>query len=139
MQHIAQSEGLELAYPISFNVDGQDVSKVTFDIYNANGTVAANIIMYLQSASVDNAKFGYLAQLNINPYTMGVAALIGSHFDENHVGYFLAQPVLWEYVKILGSINDLTKDTAYNPNELSVWKLQKIRACYSVLWNFSVV
>src|SRR5690606_3417068 len=75
---------------------------------NIEGYKKSDVIMYLQSAAVDNAKEQILGKTNINDYTMGVAgtmAMLG--YPEDFIGYFLSQPILNEFVSRVSSSNNI--------------------------------
>src|SRR5690606_18550667 len=63
-----------------------------YSLENIDGDYKSNVIMYLQSAAVDNAKEQLLAELNINNQTMDIAgsmAMLG--YTERYIGLFLRQ------------------------------------------------
>lgn len=86
--------------------------------YNMNNELKSNVIMFFQSAAVDNANEQILGNLNINDTTMGVAgtmAMLG--LPEDFIGYFLSQPIIREYVDRISDSNDLVDSGGeYNPN-----------------------
>lgn len=106
----AQDAKLSLKQPLKFkNKYGQIVEVGNFyEIIGIDGQLKSSVIAYLQSAAVDNAKEQLLGILNINDITMGVAgtmAMLG--LDEKFIGYFLAQPVLIDYVNRIQQANDI--------------------------------
>lgn len=99
---LAQMNGLTLKNQVRFVIKGNTWKKNTFTVKNNHGEggLAADTIFYLQSASVDNAKYQFLSGLNINTKTMNVAGLIAATgYDEAHIAYFLSQPSIVEFVE----------------------------------------
>lgn len=108
----AQDATLSVTNDYSFNIKNYSNEVVTLNslstLNNIEGDKKSNVIMYLQSAAVDNAKEQILGKLNINDYTMGVAgtmAMLG--FPEDFIGYFLSQPVLREFSSLMEDSNDI--------------------------------
>jgi len=88
----------------------------------------STVVQYLQSASVDNAKEQLLGYLNINPLTMDVAGtILLAGFDENHIGYFLSQPILRDYVNELSNANDITNPVFKSNAQRQLEVLQKLK------------
>lgn len=108
----AQDAGLKLNDDYSFVIKNSKNEIVELNslsnIINSEGDKTSNVIMYLQSAAVDNAKEQILGKLNINDYTMGVAgtmAMMG--MDEEFIGYFLSQPSLKELISRVSTSNNI--------------------------------
>lgn len=82
-----------------------------------SGKLISDVIKYIQSASVDNAKDQQLIRLNLNKHTFNVAGLIAeTGFDERYIGAFLRQPIIVDYVKMLNNLDKIT-DSEFNPNK----------------------
>ena len=114
----AQDANLKLTTPFVFKNSKGQVEELDSlsEITNIEGTKRSDVIMYLQSAAVDNSKEQILGKLNINDYTMGVAgtmAMVG--LDDEFIGYFLSQPILKEFSKRVASANDIVSGTS-DPN-----------------------
>lgn len=110
---IAQDSNMSIRTPIlTKNSEGEAVSLSSLSSIEAvNGNLKSNIIMYLQSASVDNAKEQLLAELNINNNTMdvaGVMALLG--FSERYIGLFLRQDHAIRYSSMMDEANSITEN-----------------------------
>lgn len=108
----SQDANLSVSNEYSFNIKNSKNEVVTLNslstLNNIEGDKKSDVIMYLQSAAVDNAKEQILGKLNINDYTMGVAgtmAMLG--FPEDFIGYFLSQPVLTEFSSLMEGSNDI--------------------------------
>src|SRR5690606_12682449 len=86
---------------------------------NIEGNKRSNVIMYLQSAAVDNSKEQILGKLNINDQTMNVASVMAMlGLPEDFIGYFMTQPIIKEYVAIMQNSADIIDGGSFNP-ELS--------------------
>lgn len=106
----SQDAGLTIRSPFKVKKSNGEVVELDnlSSLDNIEGTRRSDVIMYLQSAAVDNAKEQILGNLNINDHTMGVAgtmAMLG--YPEDFIGYFLSQPVLREFSSIVSNANDI--------------------------------
>lgn len=113
----SQDAGISLVTPYQFKDINNRVHELTdlSSINNIEGNKRSNVIMYLQSASVDNSKEQILGKLNINDNTMGVAgtlAMMG--MPEDFIGYFLSQPSIIEYVNKVNNASDIVTG-AFDP------------------------
>jgi len=92
------------------------------EFYKISASKGVNrLISMFQSASVDNAKLKYLNWIGVNKDTMGVAALLSSLADDNivdengvpvlnedYIVYFLSQPIIQEYIKLINANNSFS-------------------------------
>src|SRR5690606_1466623 len=72
----AQDAKLSINEPLRFKKDSGEIVSLNnlFEVNNIEGNKRSNVILYLQSAAVDNSKEQILGNLNINDHTMGVAS-----------------------------------------------------------------
>lgn len=74
-----------------------------------NKKLISDVISYVQSAAVDNAKEQVLGKTNINNTTFGVAMLLArAGYNEQTIAYFLSQESIKDYVNTMGNIMDST-------------------------------
>jgi len=115
---VAQDAKLRLTTPFKFKNSKDQVVELSnfYEVNNIEEYKKSSVILYLQSAAVDNSKEQILGKLNINDHTMGVAgtmAMLG--LDEQFIGYFLSQPSIIEYVNKVSEAGDII-DGKYDPN-----------------------
>jgi hypothetical protein len=78
----------------------------------------SDVISYVQSAAVDNAKEQVLGKTNINNTTFGVAMLLArAGYNEQTIAYFLSQESIKDYVNTMGNIMDST-NLEYDPQKV---------------------
>lgn len=112
-------------FTIPFNEDTKDNPAKFYQLSIETGV--NNLISMFQSASVDNAKLKYLNWINVNKDTMGVAAVLcglandkilgkdgNPLLNEDYIVYFLSQPIIRQYIKIINSQNVFTEYTDVN-------------------------
>lgn len=121
--------GTVITTPNPFIIKDADGNAREFTTFS-NGLGANYLISIFQSASVDNAKLGYLKPLHQNEETMGITAVIAALADnatvdsngnkvlnEDYIAYWLSQPIVKEFVRGLQTGSDETQQ-----NQNKNWK-----------------
>lgn len=109
----AQDAKLSIRTPfVARNSNGEIVTLGDlYSLENIDGDYKSNVIMYLQSAAVDNAKEQLLAELNINNQTMDIAgsmAMLG--YTERYIGLFLRQEYSVRFSNLMLDAGSITSN-----------------------------
>lgn len=100
---------------INFKFDNSEIGSIA-GLFTNKGKFKSDVILYLQSAAVDNSKEQILGVLNINDKTINIAgtmALLG--LDETQIAYFLSQPIIKDVLRKIDNNNDsVALESKYN-------------------------
>lgn len=94
---------------LNITVEGKKLGNLS-GLFGVKDKLKSDVILYLQSAAVDNAKEQLLGVLNINDKTINIAgtmALLG--LDEQYIAYILAQPIISEILGEIANNKDITE------------------------------
>jgi len=113
MTTVFDEEGKPIRIPYELFLGGRRSNDLSNPLSNTKGKerFKSDIISAYQSASVDNEKVQLLNRLNINKHTFSTIKLLNQlGFEEDVVMYFINQPIIRDYTRLMTLAQDNTSN-----------------------------
>lgn len=124
---LGQMRAYNVSFKDPFTINGKRFDKFSNDINKSIGISSAKMMNLV----LDNSKYPFAAELNINPHTAGVAMILTNlGLNLSEIGLILNNPVVKEYTKI--KANKTVWNNAIQRGDINKLIRNKVRDNYSL-------